>query len=39
VQVIAEAHGGEARAANRDGGGADVWLELPTDPSDGTQAG
>ena len=29
VQVIAEAHGGEARAANRDGGGADVWLALP----------
>ncbi|MGH3065903.1 MAG: sensor histidine kinase [Gaiellaceae bacterium] len=29
VQVIAEAHGGEARAANRAGGGADVWLVLP----------
>jgi signal transduction histidine kinase len=30
VQVIAEAHGGHARAANRMGGGADVWLSLPT---------
>jgi signal transduction histidine kinase len=29
VQVIAHAHGGEAHAANRDGGGADVWLSLP----------
>ena len=29
VQVIAEAHGGRAHAANRDGGGADVWLSLP----------
>jgi two-component system, OmpR family, sensor kinase len=29
VQVIAEAHGGGARAANRAGGGADVWLTLP----------
>lgn len=29
VQVIAEAHGGRAYAANRDSGGADVWLELP----------
>lgn len=29
VEVIAEAHGGRARARNRDGGGADVWLELP----------
>jgi signal transduction histidine kinase len=30
VQVIAEAHGGHASAANRAGGGADVWLSLPT---------
>ena len=29
VQVIATAHGGVARAANRIEGGADVWLELP----------
>jgi two-component system OmpR family sensor kinase len=29
VDVIAEAHGGSARAANRDGGGADVWLSIP----------
>lgn len=31
VQVIAEAHGGVARAANRDGGGADVWVAVPAD--------
>lgn len=30
VQTIARAHGGEAHVANRDGGGADVWLMLPT---------
>ena len=30
VGVIANAHGGSAHAANRDGG-ADVWLELPAD--------
>ena len=29
VQAIARAHGGEARARNLDGAGADVWLELP----------
>jgi two-component system OmpR family sensor kinase len=29
VQVIAEAHGGHAYAANRDGGGADVWVSIP----------
>jgi signal transduction histidine kinase len=29
VQVIAEAHGGHAFAANRAGAGADVWLSLP----------
>jgi two-component system, OmpR family, sensor kinase len=28
--VIAEAHGGEAKALNRDGAGADVWLSIPT---------
>jgi two-component system OmpR family sensor kinase len=30
VQVIAEAHGGRAHAANREAGGADVWLSLPS---------
>jgi two-component system OmpR family sensor kinase len=29
VETIAVAHGGEAHAANRPGGGADVWLALP----------
>ncbi len=29
VEVIAKIHGGHAYARNRDGGGADVWLELP----------
>jgi two-component system OmpR family sensor kinase len=29
VQTVARAHGGEAHAGNRDGGGADVWLTLP----------
>jgi two-component system, OmpR family, sensor kinase len=29
VDSIARAHGGVARARNRDGGGADVWIELP----------
>jgi two-component system, OmpR family, sensor kinase len=29
VQTIARAHGGSAGAANRPGGGADVWLALP----------
>jgi two-component system, OmpR family, sensor kinase len=28
--AIATAHGGKAHAANAAGGGADVWLELPT---------
>jgi signal transduction histidine kinase len=30
VQTVARAHGGEAHVANRDGGGADAWLTLPT---------
>jgi signal transduction histidine kinase len=30
VAAIAASHGGVARAANRPGGGADVWIELPT---------
>ena len=29
VETIARAHGGDARAANRPHGGADVWLALP----------
>jgi signal transduction histidine kinase len=29
VDAIARAHGGEAHAANRPDGGADVWLALP----------
>jgi signal transduction histidine kinase len=29
ADVIARAHGGSAHAANRDGGGADVWISLP----------
>jgi two-component system OmpR family sensor kinase len=30
VDVIARAHGGSAHAVNRDGGGTDVWLSLPS---------
>ncbi|MGH2922131.1 MAG: ATP-binding protein, partial [Gaiellaceae bacterium] len=30
VAAIASAHGGSAHAANRTGGGADVWLSIPT---------
>lgn len=29
VEAIAHAHGGEAHASNRPGGGADVWVALP----------
>jgi signal transduction histidine kinase len=29
VRAIAEAHGGSAHAANRERGGADVWLSVP----------
>ena len=29
VRTIADAHGGETHAANRERGGADVWLVLP----------
>ncbi len=32
VDGIAVAHGGSAHAANRDAGGADVWLSLPAEP-------
>jgi two-component system OmpR family sensor kinase len=30
VEAIAEAHGGTAEAANEAGGGADVWVGIPT---------
>ena len=30
VETVARAHGGEAHVANREGGGADVWVTLPT---------
>jgi two-component system OmpR family sensor kinase len=30
VRTIADLHGGSADAANRPGGGADVWISLPT---------
>ncbi len=33
VQTVARAHRGEARAENRQGGGADVWLTLPLKPA------
>lgn len=33
VQTVARAHGGEAHAGNREGGGADVWLTLPMNRS------
>ncbi len=29
VDAVARAHGGRAGAANREGGGAEVWIELP----------
>ena len=32
VASIARSHGGQARAANRVDGGADVWIELPAEP-------
>ena len=32
VQAVVELHGGTANAANRTGGGADVWLTLPAVP-------
>lgn len=38
VDVIARAHGGRARAANRPGRGADVWIELPTRPAPSSAA-
>jgi hypothetical protein len=30
VRTIARAHGGDAHAANRGGGGADIWMTVPT---------
>jgi signal transduction histidine kinase len=30
VDTVVRAHGGEAHVANREGGGADAWLALPT---------
>ena len=39
VRTIAGVHGGEARAANRRGGGAEVWLELPVPPGGAAPAG
>jgi two-component system, OmpR family, sensor kinase len=33
VRTVARAHGGEAHAAHREGGGADVWLALPARPA------
>jgi two-component system, OmpR family, sensor kinase len=33
VAAIAQSHGGNVHAANRSGGGADVWLELPAGPA------
>jgi two-component system, OmpR family, sensor kinase len=32
VEAIARAHRGSAHAANREGAGADVWIELPANP-------
>jgi len=30
ADVVAKAHGGSAHASNRESGGADVWLSIPT---------
>jgi two-component system OmpR family sensor kinase len=38
VQMIAVAHGGLAAAANRPGGGADVWIEIPVTAPNGAFA-
>ena len=38
VDAIARSHGGSAHAANRDGGGADIWLSLPKRLNDGDAA-
>ena len=39
VQTVARAHGGEAYVANREEGGADVWLTLPVLLSSGLKEG
>ena len=39
VQTVARAHGGEAYVANREEGGADVWLALPVFLSSGLKEG
>jgi two-component system, OmpR family, sensor kinase len=39
VRAIAEAHGGDARAGNRPGGGAEVTLLLPSAPPAGQPVG
>jgi two-component system OmpR family sensor kinase len=36
VRTIAEVHGGRAQATNLAGGGADVWITLPTAPTSAT---
>jgi len=38
VQAIAIAHGGTVQAANREGGGADVWITLPAAAASRTSA-
>jgi signal transduction histidine kinase len=38
VDAIARGHAGSAHAANRDGGGADMWLSLPKRLNDGDAA-
>ena len=35
VATVAEAHGGDAHAADRPQGGADVWLAIPVAPESG----
>jgi signal transduction histidine kinase len=36
VRAIAEAHGGSAQLANRNGSGADVWVSVPSAPATGS---
>jgi two-component system, OmpR family, sensor kinase len=38
VQRVAKIHGGDLRAANREGGGLDVHLRLPLAPADALAA-
>ena len=35
VRAVVDLHGGTAQAANRPGGGADVWISLPVAPPSG----